>query len=102
MESPQHPSQAPQARGASQGKDLEYPRGADGQTHLTNGGQEELVRIAEGDSRLTAQGIPAPVGGSSRTLESRESWLQRQYWIRDRREWALLSPLEVFPCFPEG
>lgn len=71
--------------------------GADGQNGLREGGQEETVRTAEGDSKLTA----ALVGGSSRTLETQESWLQRQYWVRDSREWALPSLLEGFPCFPE-
>lgn len=75
--------------------------GADGQNGLREGGQEETVRTAEGDSKLTAQGTPALVGGSSRTLETQESWLQRQYWVRDSRERALPSLLEGFPCFPE-
>lgn len=38
------------------GRIWNIPVSADGQDHLMDGGQEETVQIAEGDSRLTARG----------------------------------------------
>ena len=89
------------------GRIWNIPMGTDGQDGWTDGrtdgGQEETVdRTAEGNSRLAAQGMPAPVGGSRGTLGTHESWLETILDKRQARGWALLPPFELFPCVPEG
>lgn len=81
------------------GRIWNIPVGADGQDHL-------LDRLWSGgnigESRLTTEWVPAPVGRSSRTLETHESWLQRQYWIEPHEGVGPAVFVGGFPCFPEG